>query len=306
MEKVRFFLFLTIGFLFIGTGFLIGKSEDRTQSIKEKSITRSIATSVIQTQGKRDSVFAKVEVKVVKVFDGDTIQRETGEKIRYLGINTPETGEPFSREATELNKQLVLGKSVSIEYDIQKNDRFGRTLAYVFVDNIFVNRELVKEGLAVSETIPPNVKYQTEILESQKKVRESCVGIWRSLCEKDSETLGESSLRCITITSINADAKGNDNQNKNGEWVEIKNSCSISILLDDWLLKDNSASNKYQFKNFSIEAGKTVLLYSGCSQDSRDKLYWQCPEGKYAIWNNSGDHAFLYNDKEELVADYQY
>jgi micrococcal nuclease len=305
MKDRKIILFLTIGFLFLITGFLVGKYID-TQSITEKSIMSSNPTFVTRIQNKKSSVIATTEVRVTKVFDGDTVKTETGEKIRYIGINSPEKGEPFSSDATELNKQLVLGKSIGIEYDIQKKDRFGRTLAYVFSDNNLVNIVLVKKGLVVSETIQPNVKYQDKIVDGQKEARDNCLGIWANLCKEEKpETLDERPS-CIKIASIHADAAGNDNQNKNGEWVEIKNACSLPISLNGWLLKDNSASNKYQFKNFNLDANKNVLLYSGCNQDSNEKLYWQCPEGKYAIWNNSGDHAFLYNEKGELTADYQY
>lgn len=305
MKEIKFFLLLAIGFLLIGIGFFIGRSSNKTESISEKSIIPSITTSI--TQNKKGSVLGKAEVLVTKVFDGDTIEINYKEKIRYIGINAPEKGQPFSSKSLLKNQELVSGKKVRLELDVQTKDRYRRTLAYVFIGDIFVNQEMVKEGLAVSETIQPNVKYQKEILEAQKRARESCIGVWQGLCDKGiNEVLGEKSSKCIVIVSINADAKGNDNQNKNGEWIEIKNSCFMSISLDGWLLKDESASNKYMFKHFSLEANGTVFLYSGCGEDSKDKVYWQCPEGKYAIWNNSGDHAFLYNERGQLVADYQY
>lgn len=241
--------------------------------------------------------FAEAEVKISKVLDGDTVEIPSGETIRYIGINSPEKGEPFFEEATKFNESLVLGKSVVLELDAERNDRYRRTLAYVFVSDKLVNLEMVKSGWAVLQTIPPNVKYQDKIVNAQKEAREKCLGMWSDLCD---------SQICIKIVSIYADAKGNDNQNKNGEWIEIKNTCSKSVLLNGWFLKDTSASNKYQFNNFGIDAEKNVILYSGCGQDSEDKLYWQCPEGKYAIWNNAGDSAFLYNEKGELVAHYQY
>lgn len=129
--------------------------------------------------------FAKTAVKIVKVLDGDTVQTETGEKIRYIGINSPEKGEPFSREATEANKLLVLGKKVRFEFDVQRKDRFGRTLAYVFADDTFVNLEMVKSGWAVLQTIPPNVRYQDKIVEAQKEARDNCLGTWANLCKDE-------------------------------------------------------------------------------------------------------------------------
>jgi len=238
--------------------------------------------------------------KVSRVLDGDTIEIEGGEQIRYLGVNAPESGQPFSTEATRENERLTAGRTVNLEFDVQTQDRYKRTLAYVWSGETLVNREIVKNGYAVSETIQPNVKYQDAIIEAQEEARTSCRGLWAGICNPDPKS------SCAKIVNINADAPGNDNQNKNGEWIEIKNNCSQTISMKNWLLKDSSASNKYQFGDFALEGAKSVIIYSGCGAASQDKLYWQCPEGDYAVWNNTGDHAFLYDASDNLVAEYQY
>ncbi len=299
--KISFLLFL-LGILFILTGFFIN-SPSKFTSVKSgsSSIISSLPTTPILSFGKKLNS-TKTEVLVTRVLDGDTIETSSGEKIRYIGINAPEIGQPFSSQATKENKNLVLGKKVKIEFDVAAKDRYARTLAYILVGSTFVNLEMVKRGLAVSETIQPNVKYQKETLEAQKEARDRCLGLWKNLCS----TSSDASKNCIKIVTINADAPGNDNQNKNGEWIKIGNVCSRSVSMDKWLLKDSSASNKYEFHNFTLAAYSTFMLYSGCGKDSQDKLYWACPERKYAVWNNFGDHAFLYNEKGELLADYGY
>ncbi|MEO8698867.1 MAG: thermonuclease family protein [Kofleriaceae bacterium] len=97
---------------------------------------------------------------VARVVDGDTIELETGEKIRYLMVNTPETtggkNECFGQNAVTFNTDLVLGKTVELEYDVQCKDMFGRTLAYVRVDGMEVNTLLVERGFACVLHIPPN------------------------------------------------------------------------------------------------------------------------------------------------------
>lgn len=240
------------------------------------------------------------KVKIEDVIDGDTIIIQGGERVRYIGINTPEKEEPYFSQAKELNKKLVLGKKVKLEFDVQKRDRYGRLLAYVWTDGILVNKILVEEGLAVSETIQPNVKYQSIILQAQKDARNKCKGLWKSLCENIKNK------KCIEIIRINANPKGDDNKNKNKEWIEIKNNCEYKISMDGWILKDNSSTNRYRFKNFSLNSKSSVKIYSGCGKDTIDKLYWQCPEKRYAIWNNSNDHAFLYDNKGNLVDEYEY
>lgn len=318
MVSKKVFILFAVGVLFVYIGIVVGNSSKDSSSKKgliqhKKPVSKTLSSNIPSpsTLGSKESStsanIAKTEVLITRVLDGDTIETSSGERIRYIGINSPEKGQPFSSSATALNKELVLSKNVQLELDVQKKDKYGRILAYVFVQNLFVNLEMVKKGLAVLETIQPNVAHQDKILEAQKEARENCLGTWKALCHQNSSnTSGAAFTNCVKIESIHADAPGNDNQNKNGEWVKIKNSCSKSVSLDKWLLKDSSASNKYQFNNFSLDALKNVLLYSGCGQDSSDKIYWKCPEGKYAIWNNSGDHAFLYNEKGELVSDYQY
>jgi micrococcal nuclease len=129
------------------------------------------------------------QIKVKKVIDGDTIILSTGEHLRYIGIDTPESRikkgiqfiydpQPFAREATQFNKNLVEAKNVRIEFDIDKKDRYGRLLGYCFVDGKFVNKELLEKGYAVLYTYPPNVKYVEVLAKAQKKARQNNRGMW--------------------------------------------------------------------------------------------------------------------------------
>lgn len=124
------------------------------------------------------------EVLVIGVTDGDTIEIEGGKKVRYIGINTPETVDPrksvqcFGHEASNKNKELVLGKKVRLEKDVSETDKYGRLLRYVWVGNTFVNDYLVRQGYAQSSTYPPDVKYQDQFLQAQKEAREQNRGLW--------------------------------------------------------------------------------------------------------------------------------
>ncbi len=125
-------------------------------------------------------------VKVLKVIDGDTIQIEGGKIIRYIGIDTPESVDPrkqvqcFSKEATERNKKAVEGKIVKIEKDISETDKYNRLLRYVYVDGIFLNKQLVKEGFAVASSYPPDIKYQDELENAETEARTHNRGLWQA------------------------------------------------------------------------------------------------------------------------------
>ncbi len=118
------------------------------------------------------------EYLVTKVIDGDTIVLENGEHVRYIGMDTPEKGRPYYGEAKRENERLIKGKKVRLEYDVEKTDRYGRTLAYVYAGDIFVNAELIKNGYAMIYTFPPNVKYAKTFLALQKEARTQKRGLW--------------------------------------------------------------------------------------------------------------------------------
>ncbi|MFQ5952688.1 MAG: thermonuclease family protein [Candidatus Omnitrophota bacterium] len=109
------------------------------------------------------------EYRVTWVVDGDTIELGNGKRVRYLGIDTPEVRrrvggkwqylpEKYAVEAKNYNDTLVRNKNVKLEFDTRKEDKYGRWLAYVYVNDKMVNAELLREGLASVFIIPPNVK----------------------------------------------------------------------------------------------------------------------------------------------------
>lgn len=125
---------------------------------------------------------------VARVVDGDTIELESGERVRYLLVDTPEsTGgatDCFGQEAAQLNADLVLGKQVALRYDVECTDRFDRLLAYVTVGATEVNRVLVERGYACVLAIPPNGEdRRDEFEELEALARGSGRGMWGA-CEE--------------------------------------------------------------------------------------------------------------------------
>jgi len=120
--------------------------------------------------------------QVDRVIDGDTIELSDGRKVRYIGIDTPESVAPrkpvecFAKEATNRNVELVAGQTVSLEKDVSETDRYGRLLRYVYVHDVMVNQILVSEGYAKVSTYPPDVKYQELFVAAESEARESARG----------------------------------------------------------------------------------------------------------------------------------
>lgn len=129
----------------------------------------------------------KQTVKVIRVIDGDTIEIEGGQKVRYIGMDTPETVDPgksvqcFGKEASTRNKELVEGKEISLEKDVSEIDKYGRLLRYVWIGDQMINEELITEGYARLDTVPPDVKYSIRLQTAEKEARIKDIGLWK-LC----------------------------------------------------------------------------------------------------------------------------
>ena len=117
-------------------------------------------------------------VLVTRIIDGDTIEIEGGYRVRYIGIDTPEKDEHYYWEALRANRDLVEGKKIRLEKDVEDKDEYDRLLRYVWVDNTMVNAELVKSGHAYSYSYPPNTKYQTYFLQLEQEAREYKRVLW--------------------------------------------------------------------------------------------------------------------------------
>ncbi len=146
--------------------------------------------NVAQIESKKTSSTAEILYAVVRVVDGDTIELENGERVRYIGIDTPESVHPsqpvecFGKEASQKNTAFVMGKKVRLEKDITDRDRYGRLLRYVYVGEVFINLELARQGYANSYTYPPDVKYQDRILAAEQEARAEKRGLW-SACNQE-------------------------------------------------------------------------------------------------------------------------
>jgi micrococcal nuclease len=139
------------------------------------------------------------DILVTRAVDGDTLKLESGERVRLIGIDTPEmheseklyrdskrsgqdiaTIQSLGRKAYKFTRELVEGKRVRLEFDVEKNDKYKRLLAYVYLkDGTFVNAEIVKQGYGSLMTYPPNVKHVELFKDLYKEARENKRGLWR-------------------------------------------------------------------------------------------------------------------------------
>jgi micrococcal nuclease len=126
-------------------------------------------------------------VLVTRVVDGDTAEmRIDGREVdvRFIGIDTPETvapGQPvqcFGPQASAYTERRLEGVTVRLEYDVERIDRYGRTLAYVWIGDELFNETLVAQGYALVTTYPPDVKYVDRFVAAQREARDAGRGLW--------------------------------------------------------------------------------------------------------------------------------
>jgi len=122
---------------------------------------------------------------VTKVYDGDTIILKNGERVRLLGINTPEiesrhrSDETGGQAAKQWLQDKLNGGQVYLEYDKQQRDKYKRLLAHCFLpDDEHLNKTIVEAGLASLSIIPPNVRYSEQLISAQQQAQQNKRGIW--------------------------------------------------------------------------------------------------------------------------------
>ena len=234
---------------------------------------------------------AKAETAtVLRVIDGDTCLLEDGRRVRYLGINSPEKGEPHAMEATLANNALVGGKTIRMEFLRAREDRYGRLLAYVFVNETLVNEVLVRQGHA-HIYFRVAAKYGERLRQAQEEARTAGRGIWEKVAE-----------RSIAIATVHADAEGNERQNLNDEFIVIENQSEIPIDMTGWTVTDAS-NHAYLFPNFTMPADTQVTLRTGFGKNTEYELFWG---SRNPIWNNDGDTIFIRDPEGHLIAVYVY
>ena len=162
----------------------LGGGAERRRPSPRRSPTRSATVAV--TSDHVAGAPAGDQVAVVRVIDGDTIVVSGDVHVRLIGVDTPETnagvdvlrarGDPVHERA------LPPGTTVRLVYDVERLDRYGRTLAYVYKlsDGVFVNLAVARNGFAVQLTVPPNVAHAEEFRAAVAEARSADLGLWRA------------------------------------------------------------------------------------------------------------------------------
>jgi len=226
--------------------------------------------------------------RVVSVYDGDTFTLDSGDKVRVKNINTTElrSGEEDAEAARDAATAFVLGKTVTLEYGDKVRDSYGRLVAEAFVDGQSLSVHLVQKGLAHVMMLPPIPENRKEILDAQVKARAAGIGIW-----SDEHFQGT-----VHITSFHANARGNDREQVNNEYLRVCNVADGDLNVKGYQIM-NSRGKVYVWPDLTIPAGQTVEVHSGRGDTQGDpsKQLMIYLQSDIPIWNNAGDTATIYD-----------
>ena len=161
---------------------------DKFEIINIEDYLKSVETENVTETNSKTNVNISTVYDVIRVVDGDTLvinYNGKNEKVRLIGVDTPESVHPNEEKNTEFgdsvskfSKEILSGKQVGLEFDVQERDKYGRLLAYVYLEGQMYNKLLLEKGYAKIATYPPNVKYVEEFTTIQKQARKNKVGLW--------------------------------------------------------------------------------------------------------------------------------
>lgn len=274
---------------------------DTDQADPARSEQASSADSPIETRSEIILPTSPgIDISIDRVSDGDSIRAFSNEgdlEIRLIGVNAPEATECFGDQSTEILREMLDADSVQLHPWPPEIDDFGRELGFIVADGQFVNLSLIEQGAVVARAQSDH-DFVRDFEDAEAQAFEAERGLWAG------DACGEPSNATLEIIDAEADAPGNDQENPNGEWVEIQNQGDDTTSLDGWSLRDESTRHRYEFPNVSLAAGQRVRIFTGCGADSLDQdpgeLFWCSQEPP--VWNNGGDTAFLLDPNGTFAA----
>ena len=188
---------LTIGGIFllgILVGFVFG-SKPLKQNGENKVLSRATSQKATGTLASpaNDKIppASSTTVKITKVIDGDTVVLDSGETVRLIGIDAPEKNDCFATESGDELIKLIDDRQVKLEKDVSGVDRYSRLLRYVWIDQLMVNQELVRQGFAKASDYPPDSKYKDLFDQAENEARESNRGLWAVCSSRSSQPTGD-------------------------------------------------------------------------------------------------------------------
>ena len=222
-------------------------------------------------------------------------------QVRYIGVDTPEVGEPYFNQVASQNAGLVAGNTVTLLRDVSHTDADGRLLRYVLSGNQFVNYELVRQGFAMASTNSPDVACSTTFVEAQNQAVSEGAGLWTLIPTPLPPTDTPASVPNIQIIFIffEGDVPGMESD----EFAQITNQGLSAVNLQGWRLNAGDPEQDFYFPNFLLNPGLSCRIYT---DENHPEYCGFSFDIRHEIWDNGEDCGYLYDDKGAQVSKYCY
>ena len=233
---------------------------------------------------------------VTRHVDGDTFEvylenpppgPASSERVRLLGIDTPERGEPWAAEAQEYVERRVGADPVYLAFDFRRRDRFDRLLAYVYLsDGTLLNAALMSEGLARIYRGDDSIHFFAQFERLEADARRQRSGVW---------TDHAGGILIVTISNAGSN-----------EHVLLRNDSAAAVDLSGWRIEDDDG-NVLEIRDdgdLTLAPDETLAICSGAGCAGAPERSLRLSERN--IWGNDGDRAFLYDADDHQVNSFAY
>jgi len=220
--------------------------------------------------------------EVVAVQDGDTFQIHSGRFIRLIGVDSPEKNDDYYEDAKKALSEMIMGNEVLIEAGLDDTDNFGRMLGYVFVNNKFVNLDMIKNGWASATPVKPNTACARLFKDSEDDAKIDRMGMWVVPAKR------------VVINEI---AWAGTGASPYDEWIELYNAEGEDVDLSGWRLESDDLSPAIEFPEGTIIGAGKYFLIERFNDDVVSNI-----DADLAVsfghggLNNNGEVIALYND----------
>lgn len=251
---------------------------------------------------------------VESVTDGDSLQVNiNGEvvEVRLIGINAPEGDACYGSDARAELAALVAGRQVLLAAGEEEFDDNDRLLRYLLLDGsegdgseepVLVNGELVASGAAVA--LQNGHEHEAAFKGLEDRAYASGKGMWATFVCPPPDGGAAPDRPQLRIGELAYDPPGEDDNDLENEWIEIVNESYTTVAMDNWTIRDESASNRYTITaGTSLNPGGTLRIITGCGSDGDGVRYW-CSDS--AVWSNGGDTVILQDPLGNVVARWVY
>lgn len=177
------------------------------EGINTHMINKTIYSTLILSLCLAPTLALAKTVTVERVIDGDTFVTTDDEHIRLIGVDTPEldSEDCYSQKAKTYLEDKILGKGVRLDYDEDRKDNFGRTLAYVYQGDSFINKKILKQGYGIVMTISPNTQFEDSFSTLQDNAQQDLKGLW-SHCDDIIADYLPSKVKNVSVSDVSTDS----------------------------------------------------------------------------------------------------